>query len=78
MNTWAWTADVFECLIPTEMAAEHMHVPGALSISASHQLRMEKEENWFNLFLWVSSIRPSEMMQLSGEARRLRFCSFFS
>lgn len=78
VNTWAWTAGVFECLTATQMAAEHMHVSGALSISISHQLRVEKEENWFSLLPWVSYIRSSGMMQFSGGARRLRLCSFSS
>lgn len=67
-----------ECLTATEMAAEHTYVSGALSISISHQLRMEKENNWFSLLPWVSYIRPSGMMQLSRESRRLRLCSFSS
>lgn len=77
VSTWAWTAAaVFGCLTPAETAAEHRHVSGALN--RSYQLGMEKEENCFSLIPWVSYIRPSGVMELSGEARRLRHCSFFS
>lgn len=54
-----------------------MCLSGALNISVSHQLRMEKKESWFSLLPWVSYIRPSGMMQLFGAPKRCKCFATF-